>query len=446
MEPALPPRAPFLRDYQVVVLRNLLLGVARCRGETFTVMFPRQAGKNETAAVLVAALLRMHAAEGGTIVVCAPTAVPQARISLQRARAALATTDRLFPEAGHARTTPAGLAVGRAEAIFLGASPRAHVAGHTASIGLIADEAQDINADWFNRQFRPMAASTGAPTVMFGTAWDGHSLLETAAARNRQRPLCHGVPLHQQVRWEDVAATVPAYGDYVRSERARLGAHHPLFLSQYELVASDGAGRLLTGAQLAALEGTHARLRGPQPGDRYVAGLDFGGEGRDADATVLTVARVRDETAELVDVVAWRGAPYASVLADVRGLARAWGFERVSADATGMGAPLVAQLHEDLGEVVEGVVFTAASKSELGYALIAAAETRRLQLFVDDGSTEAACLRRELRECRARFASGGRLQWGNDAAHDDFVASLALCLRAATALGPRRVAMGRRAR
>lgn len=412
---------------------------------------PRQSGKNEIAAALVACLLRANAHEGGTVVVCAPTLDPQARISADRIRAALAATDSLVPPAGHSRSRGDTVSVGRARAVLLSANLQASVAGHTASIALIADEAQDIDEAWFNRQFRPMAASTGAPTVLFGTAWNGRTLLERAVDANRAHDAAasHGVRRHHQASWREVAAVLPAYGAYVESERERLGATHPLFLSQYELVPGEVAGRLLTRDLLLALEGGHEPLSAPEPGERYVAGLDFGGEGEDADATVLTIARADASAgngAVACRVVAqreWRGAPYARVLDEVRALDRLWRFERVSADATGLGAPLVAQLRPQLGARLDEVVFTAASKSALGYALLAAARTGRLALPRDDGSTEASRCREELAACEASLAFGGRLAWGNDRGHDDYVVSLALCLRAAESAGPPRLAVGR---
>ena len=446
-----PPRRPALRGYQSRVLRGLLDALAAGPAVPLTVMMPRQSGKNEIAAALVAFLLRAHAREGGTVVVCAPTLDPQARISADRIRAALAATDALLPPAGHSRSRGDTIAVGRARAVLLSANPQASVAGHTASIALIADEAQDLDGDWFNRQFRPMAASTGAPTVLFGTAWDGRTLLERAAAANRARDAAHprGPHHHHQASWREVAAALPAYGAYVEAERERLGASHPLFLSQYELVPGEVAGRLLTRDALAALEGGHDPLDAPQPGERYVAGLDFGGEGADADATVLTIGRVGaggDGAPPACRVVAqreWRGAPYARVLDEVRALDRRWRFDRVCADATGLGAPLVAQLRPQLGPRLDEVVFTAASKSALGFALLAAARTGRLALPRDDGSAEARRCREELAACEASLAAAGRLVWGNDRGHDDYVVSLALCLRAAESAGPPRVAVGR---
>ncbi|MDE2933488.1 MAG: hypothetical protein OXS47_06415 [Chloroflexota bacterium] len=451
-DPLLPlSRRPALRAYQARVLRGLLTAVAARPAAPLTVLMPRQSGKNEIAAALAACLLRANAHEGGTVVVCAPTLDPQARISADRIRAALAVTDPLVPAAGQSRSRGDTVAVGRARAVLLSASPQASVAGHTASIALIADEAQDIDEDWFNRQFRPMAASTGAPTVLFGTAWNGRTLLERAVEANRAHDAAasHGPRRHHEASWREVAAVLPAYGAYVEAERERLGATHPLFLSQYELVPGEVAGRLLTHDLLAALEGGHEPLSAPRPGERYVAGLDFGGEGEDADATVLTIARA-DASAgnggvacRVVAQREWRGAPYARVLDDVRALDRLWRFERVSADATGLGAPLVAQLRPQLGRRLDEVVFTAASKSALGYALLAAARTGRLALPSDDGSPEAFSCREELAACEASLASSGRLAWGNDRGHDDYVVSLALCLRAAESAGAPRLAVGR---
>ncbi len=415
-------------------------------------MFPRQAGKNEVAAALVAELLRVNAPHGGTVVVCAPTMTPQGAISFDRARRLLGATDRLVPGNGRMAPESASIRVGQANAIFLSASPAAHVAGHTASLALIADEAQDIEADWFNRQFRPMAASTGAPSILFGTPWDGHTLLEEMAAANRKRdarrrgrPYIDFFPLHHEVDWETVAAARPRYGQYVRSERARLGEKHPLFLTQYALRSAEGAGGLVSPLQLARLQGDHPRLRVAPVGERYVGGLDLGGQGELADRTVLTLARVRGTRCEVVHHVTWRSAPFGTLLAGVIEAARQWRLEWLCADATGMGAPLVAQLKEALGERVEAFVFSSASKSQLGYDLLAAMDTGRLTLYADDGSAEARACLDELRACRSRLQGHSLLQWeAPHGANDDYVASLALCLRAAQGIPAPKIARGRR--
>ena len=440
-------RNPALRLYQARVLLALAHGVRTSPGATFTVLFPRQAGKNEVAAVLVAYLLSANAARGGTVVVCAPSFAPQAEISIARVRRALDVIAGLFPGVGRAVISGHAISVGLASAVFLSASPEAHVAGHTASLALVADEAQEIDETWFNRQFRPMAASTGAPTVLFGTPWDGDSLLDRAVAANRLRDLdsSRTVRLHYQTGWREVALSNPRYGAYVESERARLGAGHPLFLTQYELQTVAAAGRLLSPADLALMEGAYPRLGQPLPGEVYVAGLDLGGDGSRADASVLTIARVIGDRCEVVEHRAWKGAAYGAVETGVAEAVNSWRLRRICVDTGGLGSVLAAHLHERCGDVVERVVFSASSKSEMGYALIAAARTGRLALYAADGAVEALQCREELRIATARFLSAGRLRWeAPPGSHDDYVASLALCIRAAGAVPPPRLATGRR--
>ena len=84
--------------------------------------------------------------------------------------------------------------LGRARQLFLSAEPSSNVVGHTADLLLEMDEAQDVDAEKFDKELRPMAASTGATTVFYGTAWDDASLLERArqvapsARTSRRRP------------------------------------------------------------------------------------------------------------------------------------------------------------------------------------------------------------------------------------------------------------------
>ncbi|MGE5597216.1 MAG: hypothetical protein ACM3S1_14425 [Hyphomicrobiales bacterium] len=443
-------RTPVLRDYQAVVLQSLVRGIARHRGATFTVLFPRQAGKNQVQAELVACLLRSGAESGGTVVVCAPSYHPQAEISLQRVRATLAATAHLFPPSGRARISGNRVSLGRADAVYLSADRAANVAGHTASLALIADEAQDIDQEWFDRQFRPMAASTGAPAILFGTPWNGDSLLDRAVAANRARDAAmrghryrEWFPMHHEVSWQRVAATLPAYGRYVESERARLGEHHPLFVTQYELGTTSDAGRLFAPEQLARMAGGYPRERQPVAGARYVAGLDIAGEG--ADRSVLSVARLDDDVTRVVDHVEWEHAPLDVVRRDVAGLMRHWRFERLCVDATGLGIGVAQALAVEFGPAVEPLVFTAGSKSELGYSLLSAVGLGRVLLYEHDGSPESGRCRAELRSCAADSTPARQLRWyGAAGAHDDYVASLALCVRAAALAGPSRTATGRR--
>lgn len=442
---------PRLRPYQAAPMRAILERVERAsataEGGVIVVEVARQGGKNELSAQLELLLLLARARRGGTIVKCAPTLVPQARLSrerlLQRARDA-ALDGTLRREGEHVRC-------GQASARFLSAEPSANVVGHTADVLLEVDEAQAVDAETFDRDFRPMAASTNAPTVYYGTPWGADSLLEearhAAAAAERRDRRRH----HFRYDWRAVAAAVPAYGRYVRGERDRLGERHPIFRSQYELEVIAEADRLLDAGALALLEGDYGRQREPRPGERYVAGLDLAGPtvAGDRDWTVLTLARVapgeHGVTTDVVEHAAWHGGSVDALLDTLVARLRRWRVRRLAVDASGLGGPIADQLAARLSRgVVEPLVFTADRKSRLGFGLLAAAHSGRLHLYASDGSSEAVACRRQLALARAHYRSDRAMQFDVDPRrdHDDYLMSLALCVEAARLAGAPRVAVG----
>jgi hypothetical protein len=437
---------PRLRGYQKRVARTVLDALHEARGGTITVEIARQGGKNEAAARIEAILLATHAYDGGEIVKCAPTRDPQLNISRRRLWARLQQAGLL----GVSRFRDAGIEVWKARIHFLSAEPHANVAGHTASVLLVGDEAQDIDADKFDRDFRPMAAAYNAPTVLFGTAWDGRSLLERHKQENLEAERRDGLRRHFAYPWTAVAKHVPAYAAYVESERLRLGETHPLFLTQYCLQPIEGGGRLFSREDLQRLRGSHERLFCPRVGERYVAGLDIAGgddpdgtRARGRDSTVLTFGRLVDAregapfdepNIEVVDHMTWTGTPHEELLpALIDALRLGWNVERVAVDATGIGETLTRLITQKVGKGrVTPVKFTRQSKSRIGYELLAAAQCGRLSLYRDDGSPEFRECRDQLE--RARVSYGGDRSMGfavdPNEGHDDYLVSLALLVHA----------------
>jgi len=451
---------PRLRPYQEEVARAVLGRVAARTGGSISVEVARQGGKNETSARVELIALVAHAQAGGAIVKCAPTREPQARISLDR----LETRAREAGLGRAVRRTESTVRCGQAAAHFLSAEPHANVVGHTASLLLEVDEAQDVDPEKFDRDFRPMAAASDAPVVYYGTPWGSHSLLAQARAHHAALERRDAVRRCFRVDWEQVAACHPPYRRYVEAERDRLGERHPLFRTQYLLEEVADAGRLFDAATLAQLEGDHDRQRAPRPGERYVAGLDLagpaldGGEGwRGRDWSVLTVARVHrvsgpwDGVArpviEVVEHQAWRGVATEALLQALADrLRRVWRVTRLAVDATGLGAPLADLLAGALGRgVVDPVAFTAERKGRLGYALLASAHAGRLRLYRADGSAEYAACRAQLALARAAYGAGHAMRFDVDPAEgrDDYLMSLALAVHAAGVDGGPRVARGR---
>jgi len=141
---------------------------------TFSVEIARQGGKNELSAVTEAQLLFLHQDNSYNLIKCSPTFQPQTVISMMRLK------DRLTDcGIGGFCETELGyiIRLNNARAVFLSADRSANVVGNTAHLLLEVDEAQDVDKDKFNKEFKPMGSTTNATTVLYGTTLDDSTLL-----------------------------------------------------------------------------------------------------------------------------------------------------------------------------------------------------------------------------------------------------------------------------
>ena len=100
---------------------------------------------------------------------------------------------------------------------------------------------------------------------------------------------------------------------------------------------------------------------------------------------------------------------------------------KVVVDATGLGAGVATWLESVLGgAIVEQFVFTAPSKSRLGFALLAMAGTGRCRLYRQDGSEAWRQARREIESARYDLGVNEQMRFFVPASegHDDFLMSL----------------------
>ncbi len=133
-----------LRAYQVRVARALVESVFQGRGLTFTILFPRQSGKNELQAQIEAYLLAMLAYRGAELVKISPTWKPQAQNAMARLErvleANLLTRGRWHKQNGYI------YCIGRARITFLSGAPEANIVGATASTLLARGREQGVRA------------------------------------------------------------------------------------------------------------------------------------------------------------------------------------------------------------------------------------------------------------------------------------------------------------
>ncbi len=446
-----------LRPYQLQIAKAVLRSVQDGKGLTFSVMIARQGGKNELSAWIEAVLLSAAAHDGGTAIKATPTFHPQARISISRLQDTLRRS-RVYYEFQHGNL----FAVGRARQLFLSSHPTSNVLGNTASLLLEIDESQDVSPDKFNRDFMPMGASSNVTTVHYGTAWDDQSLLEQVKQSNIELERADGIRRHFEFDWQAVARSNPHYKRYVEAERLRLGSNHPLFRSQYCLVPVTGNGRFIDHNRQALLRGSHSRISAPVKGHTYVAGIDLAGESEQSDerrlktnapfrdSTVVTIGELRSTNAghgstlpslRVVEHFWWTGLPHTENFSRlVHILAEVWGCRRVVVDATGIGAGVAGFLHKSIGpSIVKPFTFTARSKSDLGFDLLAAINSGRLRMYKPDGSPESTEFWSQISKARRTVRPNQTINFFVDPSqgHDDFLSSLALLVKASEYI-PRR--------
>jgi len=448
-----------LRPYQTTIASAILESIFYHRGLTISVEISRQGGKNELSAQLEVLLLTLYMNNGGNIVKCSPTFKPQTVISMQRLKERL--NDWGF--AGYWRSDMGYMIwLINACAIFLSADESANVVGNTAHILLEVDESQDVSKEKYTKEFKPMGATTNVTTVHYGTTWDDSTLLEEVKQTNLELQRKDGIQRHFRYDWQEVAKYNPAYQAYVEAEKARLGADHPLFLTQYCLVPLRGGGRLFTPTHKAQLQGTHARCSHPEAGKVYVAGLDLAGEieqqddilkqiltpGRDS--TILTIAEVSpgpEPTLHILEHYAWIGRPHTELYPQLVDLLKhTWNCQAVAVDSTGIGEPIAAFLTKELGSRVIPFKFTQQSKSQLGFGLLAAINSGRLKVYARDHSDECTEFWRQVDLARSQFRPNQTMNFFVEPSegHDDFLMSLALLVESVRGYKPR-TAKGRTA-
>jgi hypothetical protein len=446
-----------LRPYQQQIARAVIGSIVKNKGLTFSVEIARQGGKNELSAQLEMLLLTLYIAKGGSGVKCSPTFKPQTIISMMRLKERLDD----FGFAG-IWTTEMGYCIklGAARQIFLSAEESSSVVGHTADIILEIDEAQDVSKDKYTKEFRPMGSAYNTTTVLYGTTWDDSTLLEETRLVNLELEQKDGIKRHFRYDWQEIAKYNPGYGRFVESERERLGESHPLFKTQYALLPLLSGGGFLSSLQREQFQGSHSREHRPAAGSVYVAGIDLAGESEvieeqvltrpGRDATVITVAAVEKAGSEnelslpgirVVEHYCWIGAKYPQLLATmVQILKTRWNCRTVCVDATGAGEPVASFLQQSLGSRVLPFKFTQSSKSELGFDLLAAINSGRLKVYRQDGSEEYRELLYELEKAKSRYRPNQTLNFFVDPTegHDDFLMSLALVVRAANTIKPKK--------
>ncbi|MFH0983779.1 MAG: hypothetical protein V2A79_19870 [Planctomycetota bacterium] len=432
-----------LRPYQLEVIGAVVDSVLHRSGLTFTVHMARQMGKNETSAHLETYLLNLFQRRNACMVKAAPTFKPQTINSMMRIEKTLGNPwNRGKWHKAHGYIYQ----LGQAQLAFLSGETNSNVVGHTANTLLEIDEAQDFDAEKYSKDFRPMASTGNATTVMYGTAWTSETLLAAQIAINKNAEKKDGIRRHFEYPWHVLAEISPEYGQFVQTERDRLGPDHPTFLTQYALTTIDELARLFSRPALAAMRSASSHPTVATSSSVAVAGLDIAGEAREAgearkhDRTVLLLGRAGtvppgDPVCHITEMLSWQGTPHHELVPQIATILAGRNVRAVAVDTTGIGATTASMLIARLGESrVLPIVYSRPAKSALAFSLIAAANSGRLTVAPPDGmrNAEEKLFWHECEHALRRALPGGLLDfYVPEPDHDDFVNALALVVHAA---------------
>jgi hypothetical protein len=444
-----------LRTYQLQVAQAIIDSVIHDKGMTFVVIFPRQSGKNELQAQIETYLLALYSQQSqAEMVKTSPTWKPQSLNAMRRLHRIvsrnLITRDRWQKREGYIYQ------VGSAMIYFLSGSPTSSIVGATASLLLECDEAQDIEIAKWDKEIAPMAASTNATRVFWGTAWTSRTLLarELRAARLAEKQ--DGIRRTWVLTADEVGAEVPAYKKFVEEQIARLGRNNPLVRTQYFSEEIDAQGGMFPLSRRALMVGSYPRQITSSPGGVYIFTIDVAGQDESVtydlkqlqnsqrDSTVLTIfeldfARLKDPLIhkpvyKVMHRFAWIGIRHSQLYNLIVNLADSWNPVKIIIDATGIGAGLSNFLRDRFGLRVLPFEFTQKSKSDLGWSFISIIESGRFKEY--SPMDEEMSL--QLDYCSYEILDGPQkiMRWSvpegtrdvktGDLVHDDYILSAAL--------------------
>jgi len=401
-----------LRSYQEDVAEAIVCSVIKRQGLSFVVMFPRQSGKNELQAQIETYLLTLLSQRETEMVKVSPTWKPQSLNAMRRLDRVMSgnlITQNIFKkESGYIYK------IGNARLFFFSGAPEANIVGATANALLQVDEAQDVQIAKYDKDIAPMAASTNATRVFWGTAWTSRTLLarELRAARKAEEQ--DGIRRTFVINADTVAEEVPPYGDFVKDQIQKLGRNHPMVKTQFFSEEIDAEGGMFPPVRVSLMQGSHPRAAGPQQNKIYAMTLDVAGEDESAslcpalhgyedpeklanpkrDLTALTIFEVdlttvvdpliKAPTYRVMNRYQWIGTKHTSLYAVINNLAITWGIRYLVVDSTGVGAGLASFLDKSLPGKVIPFVFNSSTKSKLGWNFLAVVETGRFKDWAED--------------------------------------------------------------
>lgn len=294
--------------YQRRVASRLIESIIIGDGETVTFLCARQAGKTETVANVLSALMILlprlakiypdlleKFKDGVMVGVFAPTEGQVEtmygrivdRLTSERAIEIMMDPeidDKPDGKGGVLRLTKCGSFVRMQTA-----NPKAKVESKSYHI-LVGDESQDIDEYMWNKSISPMGAFYNATSVMTGTPTTHKGVFFKNIQVNKRRQTRRGSRQnHFEFNWKHCAAENKNYAKYIRKEILRIGEDSDEFQMSYNLRWLLDRGMFTTTTRLEELGDKSMKVVKSYFRTPVVVGID---PARSVDSTVVTVCFV----------------------------------------------------------------------------------------------------------------------------------------------------------
>jgi len=289
--------------------------------------------------------------------------------------------------------------------------------GYTAQLA-ICDEAAFIPEKTITQIIFPMLSTTNGTAIFLSTPWDKNHFFYKAFANPAYST--------HKIKSTECPLIKPEFLEEMRQNMTR-----EAYLMEYEAEFVEALNsyfpqelirKCVEQAQKLALE-LCQNLEHDFPKGEYYAGIDFG---KLQDHSALAIVKTEDNTIKLFYIHEFPlETPYSQVIGHLAKANEKFLFQKVLVDQTGVGEPILEEIHNQGINCVEGLKFTAETKEELLTGLKILMEQERLAIPYHRRLCE------QINEQQYAYSKSGHLQFSHPPnSHDDMLWALALVVKA----------------